>query len=128
MKCHCKVHQKYSSIPNYLNHLHKLLAQLFLTSSQFLQKVIKQAMTGSSRSSQVPTPNYFSSLRTSRTKHYQMTDQSLPKSLVSHKPRTCDLTAVAHCCSFLWLFCNHFVGLSIGVIAVTQVNVKLLIL
>ena len=127
MKCHCKVHQKYSSIPNYLNHLHKLLAQLFLTPNQFLAIVIKQTMTGSSRSSQVPPIISVACTRLGQST-IRCPINPCQKSLVSHKPMTCDLTAVAHCCSFLWLFCNHFVGLSIGVIAVTQVNVKLLIL
>jgi hypothetical protein len=36
------------------------------------------------------------------------------KSLISHKPMICYLTAVAPCCSFLWFFCTYFVRLSIG--------------
>jgi hypothetical protein len=72
MKCHNKVHQKYSSIyiSNHLSHLHKLWAQLFLTPSQFLLKVTKLAMTGSSLGSQAFIPGKALSL---------MSNQSLSK-------------------------------------------------
>ena len=36
------------------------------------------------------------------------------KSLVSHKPTICDLTAVAPCFYFLWSLCTYFVWLSTG--------------